>query len=261
VQGKRFVRLGLFAVAAVGGVTEARAQAGDCIPITTVPAVIDVPGLYCLVSDLASSSPIADAIRIEANNVVLDLKGHRLGGLSAGPATQATGIYVFQRQNVTIRNGTVRGFLVGILVQDFPPYSASMGHVIEDIRADHNLADGIVVQGQGSVVRRNRVLATGGGTCCGPNLTTHGIRVEGIGQLVADNDVVDVRASGTGHSYGIFFGHGSDLFALDNRISRAEHGIYFDSATGKYRGTLTSTVAVPYGTLTGTGVIDAGGNN
>src|SRR5438093_8537146 len=90
------------------------------------------------------------------NNVVLDLNSFKLGGLSAGPGTQATGIFASNRQNLTIKNGTIRGFLRGILLIDS---GASQGHIVEDIRADQNTVIGIQVEGAGTIVRNNQVVA------------------------------------------------------------------------------------------------------
>jgi hypothetical protein len=74
------------------------------------------------------------AIEIITNNVVIDLNGHRIGGLTAGAGTHSWGIYADQRQNMTIRNGTLRGFYYGISLQDLSPYTISQGHIIEEIR-------------------------------------------------------------------------------------------------------------------------------
>ena len=80
--------------------------------------------------------------------------------------TGATGINASNRQNITIKNGTIRGFIYGIFLGDA---GASQGHVVEDIRADQNTSIGIDVSGDGTIIRNNLVVATGGTTCCGPN--------------------------------------------------------------------------------------------
>ena len=89
---------------------------------------------------------------------MLDLNGFKLGGLAAGPGTTASGIQALNRQNITIKNGTIRGFFRGILLRN--DSGASQGHVVEDIRADQNRFGGIEVQGSGTIVRNNQVVAT-----------------------------------------------------------------------------------------------------
>jgi hypothetical protein len=109
-----------------------------CTPITSLPNTITTPGVYCLTSDLATNVTSGNAIEIVTDNVVINLNGHTLDGQTAGLGTSTNGIYAYQRQNITIRNGTVRGFLFGIYLKDDSPYMTSQGHIIEDIRADQN---------------------------------------------------------------------------------------------------------------------------
>ena len=116
------------------------------------------------------------AIDIQTNNVVLDLNGFKLGGLAAGPGTNAFGVAADNSQNLTIKNGTICGFQTGIRLGDA---GASQGHVVEDIRADQNTAVGIDVRGSGTIVRNNQVVATGGSTAFGANVGAIGIVVFG----------------------------------------------------------------------------------
>src|SRR5262245_47728812 len=96
------------------GASPARGETVNCTPITSLPAVITVQGIYCLTGNLNTAITSGTAITIDANNVVLDLNGFKLGGLAAGPGTLAFGIRAVNRANITIKNGTVRGFFYGI---------------------------------------------------------------------------------------------------------------------------------------------------
>ena len=127
--------------------TTARAETVNCTAITTIPTVISVQGVYCFTANLATSINTGIAIDIQTNNVVLDLNGFKLGGLSAGFGTAAHGIHALDRQNITIKNGTVRGFLKGIFLENV---SQSQGHVVEAVRADQNTLVGIEVDGAGN---------------------------------------------------------------------------------------------------------------
>src|SRR5687768_7170485 len=60
--------------------------------VTTLPATIATQGVWCLKQDLSTAITSGNAIAITANNVTLDCNGFKLGGLSAGPASTATGI-------------------------------------------------------------------------------------------------------------------------------------------------------------------------
>src|SRR5215471_9938738 len=94
-----------------------RAETINCTAITALPAVITVQGIYCFTGDLNTAMTSGNAIDIQTNNVVLDLNGWKLGGLAAGLGTNAVGIHASDRKNITIKNGTVRGFLAEIWLQ------------------------------------------------------------------------------------------------------------------------------------------------
>jgi hypothetical protein len=243
----------LVLLAWVLGAAPARAETVNCTPITALPAVIHSPGVYCFIGDLITSLLSVDAIDIQAHNVVLDLNGFKLGGLGAGPGTFSVGISAFNRQNLTIKNGTIRGFAYGIFLDDA---GASQGHVVEDIRADQNTVAGIVVRGSGTIVRNNQVVATGG-TTIDPNLNAIGIDVRGDGPRVLNNDVINTVAQGTGTAFGIVFNAGTGGLAVNNRITAADAGIIFNG-TGKYRDNLTFDVPIGTRFVGGT---DAGNNN
>src|SRR5262245_41049205 len=113
------------------------AETVNCTPITSLPAVITVQGIYCFTGNLDTAMTSGDAIAIIANNVVLDLNGFKLGGLAAGSGTNANGIAANNRKNITIKNGTVRGFFRGINLNN----DGSQGHVVEDVRAEYCAGD------------------------------------------------------------------------------------------------------------------------
>jgi copper-binding protein NosD len=184
--------------------------------------------------------------------VILDLNGFKLGGLAAGPGTLAQGIHALNRQNITIKNGTVRGFYQGIVLENA---GASQGHVIEDIRADLNTVTGIAVWGTGNIIRNNQVVSTGG-TTLSANADAAGIYVEGDGPRVINNDVITTVKQGTGTSRGIYTQSSTGVLAVNNRITAADVGIAYSTSTGKYRDNLTFAVTTPF-----SGGTDAGNNN
>jgi hypothetical protein len=236
------------------GATPARAETVACTAITALPAVITVQGIYCFTGHLNTAITSGNAIDIQTNNVVLDLNGFKLGGLAAGPGTSAFGIRAANRQNITIKNGTIRGFFRGIELGG----NGSQGHVVEDIRADQNTAMGIQVQGDAHIVRNNHIVATGGSTLSA-DAGAVGIFIDsGTGTRVLNNDVMHTFKLGTGIATGISFLGQAYAFAVNNRITEADLGIEYlgGSTGGKYRDNLTSGVGTPY-----TDGTDAGNNN
>jgi hypothetical protein len=241
-----------FVFAALAFTAPAQAETVNCTPITALPAIITVPGIYCFTGDLTTAMTTGKAIDIQTNDVVIDLNGFKLGGLAAGNGTSAFGIYANNRQYITIKNGTVRGFFVGIFLEG--GVVASQGHTVDDVRLDQNTNVGMSVSGPGSIIRNNHVLATGGTTCCGPDFGALGIIVSGNGALVLNNDVIATSKQGTGTSIGIRFYSTFGSFAVNNRISSADVGIEFNTdGFGKYRDNLTYGVVIPFRSV-GTGV-------
>ncbi len=238
----------LVVIATLACATPAQAETVNCTPIAAVPVVITLPGVYCFTKSFVTSATAGNIIDIQANNVVLDMNGHRLGGLAAGLGTATIGIYAIDRQNITIKNGTIRGFAFAI--RFLQSSAASLGHVIEDVRADQNTYMGIYVNGSGTIVRNCQVAATGGTTLYG--LSSYGIFVNGNGARVLNNDVDVVASAGSLLGYGIYMSTAGGL-AVDNRITSADYGIYY-SGTGKYSGNLTFDTTVPFTGGTAVGV-------
>ena len=245
----------LVMLALVLGAGQARSETVNCTPVTTVPAVITSSGVYCLTGDLGTTMVSGSAIEIQTNNVVLDLNGFKLGGLGAGSSTAAWGISAADRKNITIKNGTVRGFYQGITLGPVGS-SASQGHVVEGIRAEQNWAVAIFAEGSGNIIRNNLVVETGGSTLSGqPDVSAVGIHVGGAGPRVLNNDVINTFKQGAGTAKGISLSIAIGGLAVGNRITQADQGIVYDQfSSGKYRDNLTLGVTTPFsgGTAVGT---------
>ena len=78
--------------------------------ITSLPAIIDTAGTWCLNKDLSTASSNGTAIAINSDNVTIDCNGYKLGGLAAGEGTLETGIGGYDRRNITVRHCNIRGF-------------------------------------------------------------------------------------------------------------------------------------------------------
>jgi hypothetical protein len=246
--GDRIV-LGL---AVIGGLTTAAwADTGRCDRIRAVPTVISSPGVYCFDHHVGTGITSGAAITIQSDDVVLDLAGFTLAG-TAGPAGTARGIVAVGRRNVTIRDGTVRGFEAGISL------SGGQNNLVERIRAEGNVLRGIEnVGGERNVVRQSQVLDTPGRLGAAPPVPPSALGVGGTGSRALDNDVfgfpgkgaaigVGIAAGGTGvvvqgnrvgnppsagPSAGISVDPGSvDALVIDNRITSVRSGVVADGA-------------------------------
>lgn len=124
--------------------------------IDSLPATISTQGTWCLRNDLATAISNGAAIEIKANNVTIECNNFKIGGLAAGNNSIASGVYTWDRQNVTIRNCHIRGFAYGVDLY------GGTGHLVQDNLLSNSIAVGIAVYGGNSIVRRNRIFDTGG---------------------------------------------------------------------------------------------------
>jgi Right handed beta helix region len=237
---------------------------GSCREVTAFPANLSAPGVYCL-SFKYIDFPLASGalITISADNVVLDLNGATLDGTPKASAF-SWGIRAYGHSNITVRNGTIRGFNYGISL------TAPLGYVtrvrpshsflVENVRFIENRTAGIEVIGYDSVIRGNYVAHTGGSADPGLSGNAWGIIAAGDGLRIVDNDVTHTHVN-TAHSGGqttaIFLSGGGNAAVVNNRITEANFGIYSGGLNwGKYRDNITVNVATPY-----TGGTDIGNNN
>lgn len=137
-----------------------RAAAADVITDCTrvirfLPVTINNPGIYCLESNESTSITTGAAITVNANDVTIDLKGHKIDGSGAGAGTLTVGVSASGRRGVTVRNGRIRGFSHGVTIQ-------GTGTIIEDVSFDSNTDVGAYCSGTACTVRRNTVVNTGG---------------------------------------------------------------------------------------------------
>jgi len=178
--------------------------------IDSVPTTITTQGVWCLRADLSTNISSGPAINVAVNNVTVDCNHFKLGGLSAGEGTTAVGIRATARLNTTVRNCNVRGFSYGARLD-------GGGHVLEDSRFEANRISGVLVSGDGSIVRRNQVIDTGGSTVTG---FAAGIATSG-GRMLIEANVVDGVAPTVANpnNAGIWISDGSMTLVQGNYVS------------------------------------------
>ena len=199
-RGRKLLMAAMGVLVLMLSVATVQAETIDCTAITSLPYTINAQGVYCLTGHLATNMATGNAITINVNNVILDLNGYKIGNLAAGNTTTAYGIYAYHRQNITIKNGTIRGFHRGIILTDDSPWTTSQGHVVENVRADMNFFVGIQVDGRGNVIRDNTVVDTGGHDS---DIYAFGIVAYGPGVIVEHNAVTETVEKASGYSHSI----------------------------------------------------------
>lgn len=197
-------------------------NAEGCRSIDQVPNVISAPGRYCLAHDLVlpADAPQPFAILITANDVVLDLKRHVLQGPGKG-----AGVTGMQLQNVAIRNGTIKGFNLGVSFGTMKPEPVPRRYVIEDLQIEDTGAIGVYLVGDDSVVRRNVVRGTGGGTyplSTFPSGSATGIQVTGRNAKIIGNKIIGTHRNGDASTQGIFLTAGPNSEIRGNVVDSAD---------------------------------------
>mgnify|MGYP000878602222 CR=1 FL=1 len=121
-------------------------------PISTASFTISQPGSYYLTTNLTGvgASP---GITIATNDVTLDLSGFAI----TGPAVTYAGVYVGSGSytNVTIRNGTIKGWVEGVRILD-----VNCKNIVLD---QLNIADafGFGIEANGAAITRCTITASG----------------------------------------------------------------------------------------------------
>jgi len=198
------VTLALFVVAALAGVVRGgpldpplapaptQPQVEPRTPIGSLPFTIGAAGSYFLTANLTGASG-ANGITVNADNVTIDLNGFVLSG---GPSP-GHGIFVgAPRENLAVKNGTVRGWNVAIEAAN-----ASNG-LFEGLRVSDNQTG--LSSGSNSVVRN---------ISAKDNVST--------GILAGENSVlsaVTARSNGTG-IFVLAHGNVSDCASSDNTVN------------------------------------------
>lgn len=198
--------------------------------VASVPKTISTPGVWCVKQNLATASTSAKAINIASDNVTLDCNDFTVSG-PGGTGDTSIGIYTNNHINITVRHCNVQGFRYGL---DFASTGGGGGHIVEDNSFNANTSTGIRVDGDGSVIRRNRVFSTGGSTT-----VTNATGIYGTDSVtISDNTVsgVAARATSNGNAYGIYTSNNPNGSIEANRV----RGLAKDG-TGKIYGIFNAT--------------------
>ncbi len=196
----------------------AQAETTLCTEITALPFTITAQGVYCLKQNLNVNLASGNAITINAGNVTIDFNGFRVNNQAPLATNGARGVYALNRNNITLKNGFVRGFFMGIYL-DETTTDASSSHLVEGMKiADSGFA-GIRVEGDQSVIRDNRVLATGGGLFS----TAYGIFLQFADDGIVSGNIIS-GVTETITNYGVFVGDLTRAKVTGNEISGVDGG-------------------------------------
>lgn len=176
-----------------------------CYEINSVPITIKRPGNYCLMKNLTSEKT---AIKIKANDVSINLNFNILSGPSNDPSTKSCGIKSKNHKNISIYNGTIQGFMIGVFI--YSDYADSVniksktnyGHRVQNVTFQNNFTRGIHLNSRDSLIIGNTVKNTGGSTAV-PNAFAIGIESYGVNNRISFNEVLETHPADKGEGVGI----------------------------------------------------------
>lgn len=126
--------------------------------ISSLPTTIAQPGSYKLMASLNYNAGTGAAITVAANNCTIDLNDYVITNLTAGNSTKAIGVSALGYDNLTVRNGDIVGFYVGVDLEGHavatktPAQSTSP--LLEHLRFTYEINRAvIVIQYRNAVVR------------------------------------------------------------------------------------------------------------
>jgi len=172
--------------------------------IRSLPYTISSSGFYYITKDLSCEAG-SHGITINVDNVTVDLMGFSLVG--PGGTGDDDGIYMMGRENVGIRNGTVRNFN-NCGIRDS---AVGAGHHIFNIRVKDNASIGICLHSRSNIIKNCTAVKNG----------SHGIYA-GVGSTIIGNTC----SGNTDH--GIYLRD----YSLVDQNSAYNNGTNMNSATG-----------------------------
>ena len=180
----------LTALPLLAAITWGRAQT----PISALPYSINAQGSYRLTASLAYDSPSGNAITVNVGYCTIDLNGHSIDNLHAGPSSRAVGIYAHGLPYVTVQNGEILGFYDGIYFEGDSAGTENFGAIIQNMHFAYCGLDAILmVNFSNSVIRNCQIINSSFG------VTLLGV---GDGNLVAGNNLSHITNIGIGLGVG-----------------------------------------------------------
>jgi len=183
-----------------------------------------------------------DSIVVERDNIIVDGAGYTLEGAAA-----PWGIYLSQRQNVTIKNMEIKAFMHGIVVG-----FSSNGNIVSGNKFTANNYDGIVVtESSNNTISGNNVTNNGLGirlaesssnSISGNNITANDEGGIYLGYSSNSNNIHENKITANNYD-GIWLGESSSNSIYGNNITANEWSgilLYTSSYNTIYRNNITN---------------------
>lgn len=203
--------------------------AAPCRLIYNVSLPITQPGRYCLARNIATTN--GSGLVIRSDNVIVDFAGYKLSTSQVAGSTAVTyGVDASTNQNITIMNGTVQGYIIGVDVGERVPTTNAGNFLVTNMRVEQANAPGfrtvgIYALGANFTITRNTVSNLSGAEAFGLMLYATASTIPSPGKTVVTGNRVDrLTASGGNEATGILIEGGVETVVNDNLITEVYSG-------------------------------------
>lgn len=172
----------------------------SCIDIGKLPVVISSPGCHRLSADLYLPPAVDFAIRVESDNVQLDLAGHRIVGRAAQKSDRSVGIVAVGVNELTVQRGRIEGFGFGITVRPDGERPTVSGIVLHDLTIARSTFAGAIVHADFARLDRITISDTGHGNL---SSAVTGIELGGHDCSLHDSQVLNTLSGARARAVGV----------------------------------------------------------
>jgi hypothetical protein len=193
-------------------------QDSECVSLSKATRVIDSPGTYCLEADLLVDTNDV-GITILSSDVSLDLQGNAVKRIETRQkiTNAEIGIRLTDVERVTVTNGNIEGFYVGVSVDNSQEISLS------DLEIFDIDFTGVRLNSSKNFVVSNSFIRDVGGhvELDGGNYAI-GIQASGLDGIIHNNEITKILPQGNiqiGEGVGILLSADAKIIVENNKIS------------------------------------------
>jgi len=224
-------KLLLACILLLAAVLPSPSRAAECTEVTAINYIVAGPGAYCLGNALSANTTSGFFVKIDADDVQLDCRGHSLHNANTSTNGNAYAIQLTNHRNVRIRNCLISGgFAAGIYVyQDNGMANQNSSIDISGNAVSGTYWYGIFAYGTGISIRDNRIDDIGGRASFAMGIRVGGSNVSGEPRFfVVDGNAISGVDSPGNNAYGIYANNADGSVITDNAIAgmRTHNGSY-----------------------------------
>jgi hypothetical protein len=204
-------------------------SAAPCRWIYSVTLPITQPGRYCFARDIATTN--GSGLVIRSDNVIVDFLGRKLSTTPIpGSLNINTGVDAAENQNITILNGTIQGYIVGINLGERVPTNNLGNFLVNNMRIDQGNAPtfrviGIFAEAANFTITNNIITNLSGAEAMGMLMHGTDSSIPTPGRIVITGNRIDRLTAGNGdNASGIVLDGGAETIVNDNVITEVYSG-------------------------------------